>query len=266
MNNKFEYVSTNLPKSFLKPKSFFNTFFNKGRLLPFFLKGDYLEIGLIKPTTFSVCLGLLLVVCSSAQSAESTAKASVLSIDIVPALCQLNQRYAKSRQCADGKSYVIRHLNILNNTNKRCHSQSIAHLSPVQAKRVDTLMPDKQAQKQAWQNYGACSGLSASQYFRQIIQKSSQLKLPKELTDEKIHKLTTTQLTNKLITNNQGLTANNIRLRCQRSSTGNLQGQLLLTEIQVCYQQNRFHQCSPNITDEISKNTSCGGKITIVGN
>ncbi len=159
---------------------------------------------LIKLATLPCCMGLLLAVCSSAHSVEHSANASalsvsVLSIDIVPALCQLNQRYAKSRQCADGKSYVIRSLNILNNTNTKCHAQSIPTLSPVQAKRVDTLMPDKQAQKQAWQNYGACSGLSASQYFRQIIQKSSQLKLPKELTDGQTHKLTKTQLINKLI-------------------------------------------------------------------
>ncbi len=243
----------------------------RNRLINYPAFGKYLASGKYLVDNYLVgkylVFALLLGVYSTSYAVNqnnSSAKNSVLSIDLVPALCQLDNNYRRYRQCADGKSVATRSLMIINN--RSCHSQSIPKLSPVQAKMVDKFIPDRNIQKQSWQKYGACSRLSASQYFRQVIQKSSHLRLPKEITDGQTHSITTTQLISKFITSNQGLKANDIRLRCQRGhhNKGN-QGKLFLTEIQVCYQQNHFHHCATNITDEIPKNTSCGGNITILG-
>ncbi len=168
---------------------------------------------------------------------------TMLIIDIAPALCQLSKNYAKFRQCADGKNYVIRSLIFTNQ--KACHINSKPNLSPLQESVVQRLIPDKKIQLQAWQNHGACSGLTAKDYFRQIIQQGNKLSLENELNGTN-YQITQYQLRKNILKNNKHLLGKNMQFLCHTKQKGNIKIQLL-TQIRIC---DNNQQCNTNRIDK----------------
>ncbi len=171
---------------------------------------------------------------------------ATLIIDISPALCQLSKNYAKFRQCADGKNYVIRSLIFTNQ--KVCHINSKPNLSPLQESIVQRLIPDKKMQLQAWQHHGACSGLTANRYFRQIIQQGNNLSLTNEFNG-KNYQISQRQLRKNIISHNKHLTGKKLQFLCHSTQQGNTKIQLL-TQIRICGDNN---QCNKTPIDKADK-------------
>ncbi|MBS9779815.1 MAG: hypothetical protein KGV51_04230, partial [Moraxellaceae bacterium] len=180
---------------------------------------------------------------------------SILIIDISPALCKLSKNYAKFRQCADGKNYVIRSL--VFPKKKNCHSHSKLNLSPVQATRIKQFMPDKTMQTQAWQNHGACSGLNARDYFRKIIQQDEKLSLTNEFNN-KNYQITQYQLRKNILNDNKQLADKELQFLCHTEQKGNIKTQLL-TQIRICNDNN---QCHTNPIDKDDKYANYTTKCT----
>ena len=176
----------------------------------------------------------------------------VLMIEMTPALCSIQPSRARMRQCLEGYSLTVSGLDL--GYGERCGRGSEPRLTPLQLKVVNRIMPDITVRSQAWQHYGVCSPLSASNYFRQIVNLAGELKLPKELNTGNSYTVSKSRFIGQMTRLNSGMTASSIDLICQAGS----RRQTMLTDIHVCYEGSQFGSCS-NIVD------NCGANFIISG-
>ncbi|WP_227672217.1 hypothetical protein [Psychrobacter urativorans] len=191
--------------------------------------------------------GLLLVqgVILLPAQAASTARTGqqVLMIEMTPALCNLQPSRARMRQCLEGYSLTVSGLDL--GYGERCGRGSDPRLTPLQLKVVNRIMPDTTVRTQAWQHYGACSPLSSSSYFRQIVNHAGQLKLPNELNTGNSYTVSKSRFIGQMTRLNKGMTASSIDLICQDGS----RRQSVLTDVHVCYEGNQFGRCNSVINN-----------------
>ena len=176
----------------------------------------------------------------------------VLMIEMTPALCSLQPSRARMRQCLEGYSFTISGLDL--GYGARCGRGSEPRLTPLQLKVVNRIMPDTTVRSQVWQRYGTCSPLSATSYFRQIVNYAGELKLPSELNTGNSYTVSKSSFLKQMTSLNSGMNSASIDLICQAGS----RRQSTLTEIHVCYEGSTFASCS-NVVD------SCGKKFVISG-
>jgi len=97
--------------------------------------------------------------------------------------------------------------------------------------------------------------MSASQYFRMIINYAERLKIPADLTSGINKEIQKNNLQQQFVRLNPSLPANGIRLSCESSRS-----EQILTEVQVCYQVNgTYNQCSSHVV------SNCPNEFTIKG-
>lgn len=97
--------------------------------------------------------------------------------------------------------------------------------------------------------------MSASQYFRTIINYADRLKVPQELTDQENMVMSINTLHTKFLKINPQLPASGIRFNCQTNRSVSL-----LTAVKVCYRSNgQYKQCPSSIVN------TCPQNITIKG-
>ena len=137
---------------------------------------------------------------------------------------------------------------------ERCGRGSEPRLTPLQLKVVNRIMPDTTVRTQAWQRYGVCSPLSASNYFRQITNYAGDLKLPSELNTGNSYTVLKSRFVAQMTHLNSGMSANSVDLICQVGT----RRQMVLTDVHVCYEGSSFGTCS-NVVD------NCGSKFIISG-
>ena len=176
----------------------------------------------------------------------------VLMIEMTPALCSLQPSRARMRQCLEGYSFTISGLDL--GYGARCGRGSEPRLTPLQLKVVNRIMPDTTVRSQVWQRYGTCSPLSATSYFRQIVNYAGELKLPSELNTGNSYTVSKSSFLKQMTSLNSGMNSASIDLICQAGS----RRQSTLTEIHICYEGSTFASCS-NVVD------SCGKKFVISG-
>ena len=156
------------------------------------------------------------------------------------------------RQCLEGYSLTVSGLDL--GYGERCGRGSEPRLTPLQLKVVNRIMPDITVRSQSWQHYGACSPLSASSYFRQIVSLAGQLKLPSELNTGNSYTVSKSRFIGQMTRLNSGMTASSIDLICQQGS----RKQSVLTDVHVCYEGSQFGSCS-NVVDNCDKNFIISG-------
>ena len=188
---------------------------------------------------------------AQAASASKTGQ-RVLMIEMTPALCSLQPTRARMRQCLEGYSLTVSGLDM--GYGERCGRGSEPRLTPLQLKVVNRIMPDTTVRTQAWQRYGVCSPLSASNYFRQITNYAGDLKLPSELNTGNSYTVLKSRFVGQMTHLNSGMSANSVDLICQVGT----RRQMVLTDIHVCYEGSSFGTCS-NVVD------NCGSKFIISG-
>ena len=176
----------------------------------------------------------------------------VLMIEMTPALCSLQPTRSRMRQCLEGYSLTVSGLDM--GYGERCGRGSEPRITPLQLKVVNRIMPDTTVRTQAWQRYGACSPLSSSNYFRQIINYAGALKLPNELNTGNSYTVLKSRFIGQMTSLNNGMTPANIDLICQAGT----QRQMILTDVHVCYEGSKFGNCH-NVVD------NCGSKFVISG-
>lgn len=200
--------------------------------------------------------GLLLIpgfMLSPAQAASSVKSGQrVLMIEMTPALCSLQPSRARMRQCLEGYSLTVSGLDL--GYGERCGRGSEPRLTPLQLKVVNRIMPDTTVRTQAWQHYGACSPLSSSTYFRQIVNLAGELKLPSELNTGNTYTVSKSRFIGQMTRLNSGMSSSSVDLICQAGS----RRQTMLTDIHVCYEGNQFGTCN-NVVD------NCGSNFIISG-
>ena len=201
-----------------------------------------------------VSLCLLATMTSMPAQAASVSKSGqrVLMIEMTPALCNLQPSRARMRQCLEGYSLTVSGLNL--GYGNRCGRGSDAVLTPLHLKVVNRIMPDITVRSQAWQRYGACSPLSATSYFRQIVSLAGELKLPSELNSGNSYTVSKSRFLSQMTRLNSGMTDASVDLICQDAN----RRQSILTEIHVCYEGSQFGKCSSPI-DNCGKNFIISG-------
>ncbi len=211
-----------------------------------------------KDKGYTAMSGAALLVLQSAMlmpaHAASAVKSGqrVLMIEMTPALCSLQPTRARMRQCLEGYSLTVSGLDM--GYGERCGRGAEPRLTPLQLKVVNRIMPDTTVRSQVWQHYGACSPLSASNYFRQITNYASALKLPNELNTGNSYTVSKSRFIGQMTRLNSGMPASSIDLICQAGS----RRQTILTDVHVCYEGNEFGSCN-----EVVDN--CGKKFIISG-
>ncbi len=210
---------------------------------------------LTKRNTLLGCAGLLSqgLILIPAQAASTTKIGPrVLMIEMTPALCALQPSRARMRQCLEGYSLTVSGLDL--GYGERCGRGGEPRLTPLQLKVVNRVMPDITVRSQTWQRYGACSPLSASNYFRQIVNLAGELKLPSELNTGNSYTVSKSRFIGQMTRLNKGMVASSIDLICQDGS----RRQSILTDIHVCYEGSQFGSCS-NVVDNCGKNFIISG-------
>ena len=194
--------------------------------------------------------GLITLPAYAASAVKNSQR--VLMIEMTPALCSLQPSRARMRQCLEGYSFTISGLDL--GYGARCGRGSEPRLTPLQLKVVNRIMPDTTVRSQVWQRYGTCSPLSATSYFRQIVNYAGELKLPSELNTGNSYTVSKSSFLKQMTSLNSGMNSASIDLICQAGS----RRQSTLTEIHICYEGSTFASCS-NVVD------SCGKKFVISG-
>lgn len=163
----------------------------------------------------------------------------VMHIQMTPAICSIDKSKIKQRKCLEGYSLTI--TGLLPETPQRdCTTLSSAKLSPIQTKVVARVMPDENARMNLWRSIGGCVPMNASQYFRNIINKAQELKIPADLTGVENKTIQQSTLKNQFYRLNPRLQKESIQFNCMASS----RGKAVLTNIQVCYRVNgQYKQC-----------------------
>lgn len=189
----------------------------------------------IKPSCFFACLTLMGTI---SLPQIGYANPMMLGIELSPAVCRLQPNHMKMRQCIEGNSFTVNYFHT--GEQAKCNSQQTVSIPPLQEKVVAKIVPDPAIRQQLWQNYGICSGMSQANYFRSITNLSSNLRLPRELTDGSSYRITSHKLSQQIASLNTGLKPQYIHLMCQN----NRKNQAMLTQINICYDNaGRFTQC-----------------------
>ncbi len=176
-----------------------------------------------------------------------------LIIELVPALCKNDPTYANYSQCKESRNYVIGGFDFQNSN--VCYVRSIPKLPPLQSRVVKRLIPDTKQQKDIWNKYAKCSHVKATDYFRQIIQQTNELHLPKVITSGNTRMTDTRSLKQQFINKNKGLSKDAIQLSCQ-----NRKDQLpILSNIAICYKNGKYGRCQKKITN------TCNDQFIILG-
>lgn len=209
------------------------------------------------PVPLSIASLLLLqgIMLAPAQAATTSKTGQrVLMIEMTPALCTMQPSRARMRQCLEGYSLTVSGLDL--GYGDRCGRISDPHLTPLQLKVVNRIMPDNAVRNQAWQQYGACSPYSSSSYFRQIVNIAGDLKMPSEMNTGNSYTVSKSRFIGQMTHLNSGMSASSIDLICQDGS----RRQSILAEVHVCYEGSKFGKCS-NTVDNCGKNfIILGGK------
>lgn len=166
----------------------------------------------------------------------------VMQVQMTPAVCSLDTTKRKQRKCLEGYSLTITGL-IPETTQQTCNTHSSSNLSPLQDKVVARVMPDENARRRLWGAVGGCTGLTASQYFRDIINKADKLKIPTDLTGVESKTVQLNVLKSQFYKLNPTMHKDSIRFTCHSSGKTTL-----LTGIQICYKVNgQYKQCSNQV-------------------
>lgn len=186
---------------------------------------------LMKPLILSVALSTTVTLQASASTNDL--QGYVMDIQMTPAVCSLDRTKLKQRKCMEGYSLTITGL-IPETSSTNCSTSSSAKLSPIQAQVVSRVMPDEAARAYLWKTVGKCTPMTASQYFRDIINKAQNLKIPLDVTGIENKTVQKINIINQFYRINPKLKKNSLILSCQI----NRQNRAILTRIQVCYAVN----------------------------
>ena len=177
-----------------------------------------------------------------ANAATPPLQGYVMQVEMTPAICSLDINRQKQRKCLEGYSLTITGL-LPEVSRNECKTNSSALLSPIQAKVVARVVPDENYRVQLWQSIGGCVPMSASQYFRTVINLAEKLKIPTDLTSSENKSVQHHTLIAQFLKLNPSMSNNSIRFSCQNSKSN-----AILTEIQVCYKvSGQYKQCSNHI-------------------
>lgn len=239
-------------------------------------------IKLFRFTLFILCGFVTLHVAIAAGVSSSATNASgsnVLLIEMTQALCALEPRRQKLRQCREGYNITIKGLQM--QQANACHKNLMPNIPPLQRQLVDKVMPDDFLREQSWQRYGRCSPLDSRAYFKSILDHALSIKLPKIFSTSNSYVLNKQKFVNKIVSLNKGMKASSIRLVCQndskvnkvRTATSTKNTLPILTELQICYHNNKYSSCSSESNPQAANRraaikriqVSCGENFIVHG-
>lgn len=189
-----------------------------------------------------------------AHAAPNHLQGYVLDVQMTPAICSMDSNRNKQRRCLEGYSLTINGL-LPETDQKDCSTHSSPKLSPLQEKTVARVMPEETIRNRLWYSIGGCIPMNASQYFRNMINKAENLKVPSDLTGTGNKTVQQHALINQFVRMNPKMSSENIRLSCNGRSS-----KAMLTGIKICYKVNgQYKQCSTQIVSNCPTTFSIKG-------
>lgn len=211
---------------------------------------------LLRRYLIAVIIGLFTASMVKAEETDKSHTHYLLSINLAPAACVLYPELRKLRQCQEGYAIIVHGLwkekPVVATKAVPC-TEKPPELSPVQQSVLEKIMPDEEMRNKAWQRYGACTGLSAQEYFRVVMSYANKIKLPAffseaSATDQDFYQDFLSQELKKI---NPNLPDKGFYFRCQTQ-----QDKTFLTEVRVCYDKlGQFSDCKtfkPNCPNVIT--------------
>lgn len=192
---------------------------------------------------FLTCLSGLLCMQSVFAEPNHPHQPYLLSIKLAPAFCVLNPDRQKTKQCQEGYAIIVHGLwkeKAASKEDAPC-TERPPELSPLQQQVLERIMPDEDMRNKAWQRYGACTGMSAQEYFRVVMSYANKLRLPNLFKEETRDDREFEQefLVQEIQKMNVSLPEKGFYLRCQTK-----QDKTFLTEVRVCYDKlGQFAEC-----------------------
>ncbi len=169
-----------------------------------------------------------------------------LLINLTPGMCFLNPSMRSLRQCQEGFALTVASLKpeFLSGHSLGNCTQSTAQLSPVQLRIVERIMPDDGLRNLDWQQSGACTGMTANNYFRTIAKLADQLRLPPQINASRQLVMRYTELFNSITELNPTLPKNGLQLHCASGAESGHQA--ILVQMRVCYNPNGMYRSCPS--------------------
>lgn len=183
---------------------------------------------------------------SAAPARSAVVVRHSMLVNLAAAQCMLNPELRRLRQCQEGFTLTISGLRPETEQGEvllDCRAP-VGTLPPLQLRVLERIMPDQVVRDSYWRRYGACTGLPERQYYRQITQKASSLKVPAEFSTDRPVLVSLTQMLEKFTSLNPGLPASALQLHC--SSAPDLPAPVM-TYARVCYTPSgRYASCIGN--------------------
>lgn len=182
----------------------------------------------------------------------------ILHIELSPAVCKIDSTQRRTRQCLEGYSLIVSAMNPEGVNPRSCETSNIPVLSPVQKRVLMRIIPDENMQVKIWRSVGGCVAMSASQYFRMMVNYAEQLNMPSEVTTPTSIRVYRDELQQKFVQLNPSMPSQSLLLGCGHAKHAATTP--LLTNVQVCYgSDGQYQRCR---TEQVS---SCPNQFVIQG-
>ena len=182
---------------------------------------------------------LLLVVGLCSTGVYANPKGFILDIELSPAICKIDPKQKRTRQCLEGYSLAVAGLYPIKHT-KPCETSSFLTLTPVQKRVLMRIMPDENIQVRLWRSIGGCIGMNAHQYFRLMVNYAERLNIAEEFSTPTTLRVNREWLEKRFIQQNTGMTEQSFKFSCKSLDSKTK----VLTNLKVCYEANgRYTSC-----------------------
>ncbi len=187
------------------------------------------------------CFLIFLVFSAQFTSAASATKSYVMGLQMTPLTC-VGDVKNHSRACLEANAISMLGLKP-EPLSSQCKTQSSAYLYPIQASLVARLLPDEQFRQQLWKSVGGCLQMTASEYFRKLMDYADHLHVPGMLSDPKNIQTSRQQMQLAFTKLNRNFPKDALVFQCT-----NWQKRIFLTQVQICYDaKGQYKKCASSL-------------------
>lgn len=187
------------------------------------------------------CFFLILFMFFTRFTSAAPVQSYVMGLQLTPLTCIGDVKNA-SKACLQANSISVLGL-IPEPLSAQCKTQSSAYLYPIQASLVARLLPDEQFRQQLWKNVGGCLQMSASEYFRKLMDYADHLHVPSMLADPTNIQTNRQQIQLAFTKLNRNFPKDALVFQCTR-----LQKRVFLAQVQICYDaKGRYKKCASSL-------------------
>lgn len=195
-------------------------------------------------------------------SVPKTKVAYKLMIQLTPAACMTTYG-SVDRACLQNYWLTVQDFRIERSNGsalpEHCGNHTLPPLSPIQASLLGRIIPSPAVRERIWRTGGACTGLSATDYFRLITTSVNRLKVPDAFRPKRTVMVSRQLLRQQMRSLNPSLPEQGFYFQCTPSPQ---LAKPLLSSIHICYRPDGAYSTCPFYANRLM---SCGDVVAIQG-